>query len=225
MGASRDFNGTGQRVEFGTAATFEDDSEMTVMCWINPDDLTNNQSWYSKWLSTSKPFFITLESQRLYLSLGPADDSTQRAWGSDLALSTYTSTGNWAHIAVTNSLTTTTGSIVCVNGVEIPSRLGFNNSSDTKIYSNSAPYNMGSLDGSIYNSNARICHGEIFNTRLTSDQINELQYQPFAFISKSYIPMYGADSPELEFGNGLTGTVIGATESFDGPPVFLLGGQ
>jgi hypothetical protein len=69
----------------------------------------------------------------------------------------------------------------------------------------------------------RLCEGGIWDVKLSNDEIKMLAagVPPIHVRTESlqtYLPMYGTDSPEPDHsGNGLSGTVTGATQADHGP--------
>lgn len=74
-------------------------------------------------------------------------------------------------------------------------------------------------------TDGKIAYAMLFDKSLTAQEVSQTMFAPLTVPSnvnqKASWPIWGVNSPELDLsGNGIVGTVVGAVESTDGPPIF-----
>jgi hypothetical protein len=224
MGASRTFNGSSSDVDFGDQDLMDGASEYTAMSWINTDQTSTAFGIYTKWSSTNKPFHFDAGA-KLSTNIGDGNTTTQRVFKSTANYSTMVSTGVWHHFTCQNSLTSNSVQKTYLNGSSQAGSITFNSTTGSTIQANTAELHVGSFAGSTLWMDGSLAYSAIYDSLLDIDAIKEVTYQPFAFIPLSIVPLWDSGSSEYEIGNNYVGTNTSVTENFDGPPVFLLGGQ
>ena len=224
MGASRTFNGTTSDIAFGDQDLMDGASEYTAMGWINTNQTSSAFGLYTKWSFISRPFHFDAGA-KLSTNIGDGDNDSQRVFKSTANYSTMVSTGVWHHFTCQNSLTSTSIQKTYLNAVAQAGSITFNTTAESEIQPNTATLNVGNFGGTLLFMNGSLAYTAIYDTLLSQEAIIEVTSQPFAFIPLSIVPLWDSGSSEYEIGNNYVGTNTAVTENFDGPPVFLLGGQ
>lgn len=227
MGASRDFSGTSQFLQISDNSVLQDifDGGGSVAAWINQDGIgetagriCNKSSGTSSALSGGGwAFHLRNNSgnQRVQFAQRWTNTST---WYTNNNLSN----GDWKHVCVTYDDTSSGNNpIIYVDGVSqtltesiSPSGTATSDVGDD-LYIGDDQNSARAFDG-------QICYVQMWDKILTNDEVFECMYKPGSVRTNlvGYWPILGVDSPEKDLsGNGNTGTVTGASENFDGPPV------
>lgn len=234
MGASRYFDGTSiDQIDLPNGALVTDSTPFTVMAWVHLD------SWVDRWqgiaiidtnqdATGSIKFFINKDNAGYKgLFWGSPGNQTRfsQVRSSDDISGDFA--GNWKHVAVTFNGTNEqdyTNFKMYVDGESIATvQPGKGLSSPTdgqNIIGNDNSLSAGHWNG-------KIAYYQVNHIEMTAGQIVENMHRPGTTVEelKAFLPLWGVDSPEVDLsGNGNTGTVTGATESSDGPPVFFPSG-
>jgi hypothetical protein len=220
MGASRAFNGTTDVIiAANSLATLP---QYTVMLQIAPSFADTNTSTYelfvrqgtvgdqprscriiwegsfNRWVSDSKgAFAFTASDANTPFS---ADDWHSIAFG--YAGASLSGQFWWDGNPVTT--------------VQLVHNTGANNTA-------SMPFNIGAQISTFFFP-GKIAHAQVWNRKLSNAEIKQAHECPGSVLNGlvAYWPLFGSDTPELDLsGNGNTGAVTGATESTDGPPIFI----
>lgn len=223
MGASRDFSSSSTNrivVSSSSAITNVFNVGGTLACWALTGGLVNADRFMQKGTGTLQDpgwrFTITTGN---VLSLGVRWSGNAR-WDSVGTLSNNT----WNFVSVTyNSTSTANDPSFYINGIlqttveviapsgSVTSDFGVN-----LTIGNDSTFSRG--------WNGNLCYVQMWRRTLSVAEINEAMIRPGSIRTNlvGYWPCLGSDSPERDLsGNGNSGTVTGATESFNGPPVRL----
>ena len=212
-GASRSFDGN-DYIDLGAPASL-DITNFSVCAWFNGNSFAS----YSQIVCKTP---ITGTTRNFELSFDGASHLrgvfTQGVGGYKVTNgSTALSTGVWYF-----GCTAYDGAAlkVYLNGVEDGTG-AFSGSADTTTGS-AVIGRLGDLSADHFNGKAAYVH--IYNRGITQVEVTQLMYRPGSVTSGlvAYLPLWGVHSPEIDLsGTGNSGTVNGATESTDGPPVFI----
>lgn len=215
-GASRDFaSASSQNIFIGDPSVLILNRDFTVMCWFKhtttgADDALISHGcgeWYLRIASSNKLDF--LESNQADVLQGNTEITSTTTWNHATFTMSSGSTGTitlWLN-GVSDGSTTTTRTFDD-NGNPIGVTIG----SDTNCSSIYTEFFQGVIS-----------YGQIFNRELNKMEIQQAMYIPGSVSGLvGYWGLWGSNSPEIDLsGQGNSGTVNGATESSDGPPVML----
>lgn len=218
-----DFNGV-TSVNYGDIDLLEGASSFTIDYWLWLDSTSAQQKVISEWdLGNQWLVFSPSATDLQFIAEGVG---TRSRYGTATGV---LSSGSWQHI-----------SIVWIGAASW--KLYFNGAdtglSDkgsfgtvTTIQAGANKYSIGAADGGIADSiNGRLAHIHVYDRALSFEETEQIRWEPYSITSNllSYIPCYNAGTVICrDFILADDGTINGAnlSESPDGPPVFLLGGQ
>lgn len=214
-GASRDFDGTDDQISIAVAGS-ESVTNFTAAAWVNADAVglyygiaENRQGGGLRGLLISAILKVT------YCWENTADE-----YGADSGLSLTLNA--WHFVAVR---VTPTEAIVYMSP---PGGGAFSTWTNTKTHNSKEIKGTWTIGNDPSDSlrffNGRIAYVHFYNRTVTEAELTTIMYKPGSISDGlyGYWPLWGVNSPEIDLsGNGNTGTVTGATESSDGPPVFI----
>jgi len=97
-------------------------------------------------------------------------------------------------------------------------------SSSWSPQSSTAAYRLGANGASgIQNYNGQLCYFGVWSTDLTTDQVNEAMWRPFAVPGnlEFSMPLWGESTEVDRSGNGRDGTLTGTALSTNGPAIWF----
>lgn len=222
MGASRTFSANTQVISCGSPTILDNiwDSGGTLAAWTYPTNLVGLKRIFAKSDGSSGWIFYYVDGGTPGLNFYhyfSGDDYRGRIVG-------LPSTDSWYHVAMTyNSSSSANRATFYFNGVSdagstVISPSGTRNSDAGNTFT------LGNTQGLTGAFTGQICYFQAWDRILSASEINEAMIRPGSIRTNlvGYWPCLGSDSPERDLsGNGNSGTVTGATESFNGPPVRL----
>lgn len=226
-GASRDFDGVDDSVNCGSATVIDDlfASGGTIAAWIYPQGWGENSVGriVDKTGSTLAGYSLSVRDNAAPLAaLSFAHRFSENAVWATAASSIVLN--QWQHVAVTYDRSASTNDPTCYIGGAL-AELGLDSNSTGSAVSDSAhDLIIGTQSSTARSFDGMIAYVHIYTRVLSATEINDIMRQPGSIADNlvGYWPLGGADSPELDLsGNGSTGTVTGAAESADGPPILL----
>jgi len=220
MGSSRNFDADTEVINCGSAAVLDNifDGGGTIMAWIYINEDIGSGRFLAKEGSLIGWQFYYRSSTNVISFLQYFTTNYRRED------TTTVNINEWIHCAATyNSNSSSNRPSMYLNGILNASTIGVSPSGSRQsdaaqsfcIGNNTA--NNGPFRG-------LVCYAQAFDRILSAAEINEAMIRPGSIRTNlvGYWPCLGSDSPERDLsGNGNTGTVTGATESFNGPPVRL----
>lgn len=235
-GASRDFDGTNDNVDFGGMSSLDNQANVSIGCWVYADNVTQDHYIVDFFdaVATTTGGILFLHDDVDSVS-GRTDVFTiyveeTGGGGSNVRIATATSSAKsqtWQWVVLTFDNESTTGFKIYIDNVE-----DANSPASTVSIANAGNHNetfyLGERsDGAAGDRAGNIAHCQTWNRTLGVIELIEAGFNPgvIPLNLTSWWPMFGAESPEIDLtGAGNTGTVSGATEAFIGPPVMSGGG-
>jgi len=225
MGASVDFDGTGDIVNYGDIDILEGATAFTVDMWFILDALPSESKILGEWGgSTGSQWLVDIFSAGSLQFIAQNAGNRSRYGTADSTITT----GQWYHATIVWSGTTSWK--LYLDGVD--TTLSDKGSSGTvnSIGTGNSEYSLGGQG--VFSSNlidGRTAHVHVYDVALTHAESDELRYKPYSIVGNllSYIPcMYAGTNKCLDIVRNDAGTISGdPTEDSDGPPVYFPGGQ
>ena len=216
--ASRDLDGTNDKISFGNSSSLDLTGDWTYSIWIKRDVDNEEHGVFSKFSSpsTGRQIYITVESAKQVRVDVPYIKTILRS-----GVGNTISAGVWTYLSVTKSGTTWK---IYFNGVEKNSAVDAT-AQESSTQNTEIGYDNGNVTPSLY-FDGKVSYSKIYNRALSVNEINEDMINPGSVANGvvNFSPLWG-DSPEVDLsGNGNVGTVTEATTSTDGPTVMFGGG-
>jgi lysophospholipase L1-like esterase len=161
-----DFNGADQNL--ATAPVGNSTDAITVMGWINPDDLSGHDRGI---LSKKDAFILEVESTGIKVSFTILNGSSYREFEPDVFPGDDLQTGVWTHVAATFDGVTTT---LYINGTAVASEVSTLNALGNSIQ----PYSLGWTSQTNFGTDrffdGRLDEIAVYDRALSAAEINQL---------------------------------------------------
>lgn len=217
-GSSYTFDGNGDYLTYGDLSFMDGLTSFTVSIWAKRPAFPNG-GLMGKWTgSAANTFYLYVDgSDKLTTSISDPLGNVLNEKTDDIK--TFTTTGEWFHIAwVWNG-----GNVeeVYVDGVgRITSTSAASN--PTSWGGGTAPWVLGAIRTTSNFGNLDIAYLRIFDYAFNEDERKEIQYKPYSLTKGLVFSTDLTDEDATDHVNGSTATVGGdASLSTDGPPVFF----
>lgn len=224
-GASRDFDGVNDSIDLSADSNFGLDSgPATWAAWVRPTSFTSiaSQAIVGKAGSGYIRIYVKDDGSQVkcvkVLKDRATSDMVRTTVNNKIALNT------WQWIVVTWDGSLNYANIhVYIDNVE-PSYQEGGSGSGSENLSSSATWHVGNREsaGTTAPFDGQLAYVHFYNRVLTGTEIAQLKDAPGSIATGlvGYWPLTGSGSQELDgSGNGQHGTVLGATESSENPPI------
>lgn len=218
-GAGRDFDGDNDSINFGDTTILDGLGAFTTSLWVRVDALPASAGTYISVLRKD----LTLTTLQFENNAG-----TQQVrcaiWDPSANTSNVTNTwetGVWKHSSCAWQNSASTGDPTIYKNA---TSLGSPNANATSTLADGANAMIfGLTESDTEDYDGQMAHVQYFNRKLTLIEITELMWKPqYISAELGLWPLWGTESPEPNLVAATpTGTVTGATESSDGPPIFF----
>ena len=228
-GASLSSDATNDSVIFGDINSLDDETNLSAGCWVFQNDLLADYQGIDKQAAVG--FWILIfddvgavsgrtDIYTIAIQETVAPNTTARVEGA--SSSGLASTWQW--IAFTFDNLSTTGLRLYIDGSEDANSPASTASIDDSGGGSTSTVNTmeGTLGGRDRNGNEAHC--QAWQRTITAVEVQEARWKPglVPLNLQLFAPHFGNASPEPDLsGNGNTGTITGAAESFSGPPVMF----
>ncbi len=229
--ASRDFDGTDDEINYGAPSALNNQTDLSVLVWVNLDQITSDQNIFSNddgTAVTGSLFFFdfngfTSGNDIIWRIL--INENTGTDFASIEGATNSAKVDTWQWVAFTFTAGSATGLHLYYDNVEDP------NSPVTTADLGEAggggnSWFAGERAGATLDMNGQMAYAQAWNRVLTLAELNEAANCLGRIDTNAQIisTMWG-DSPERDLsGNGNNGVVTGAGTSQDGPPISLCTG-
>jgi hypothetical protein len=214
-GQSRNFDGVDDKIDVGSASDIDNLKPGSFAAWIKAD--TTGEGGVGRLYDKVRKQVQLTGTNRLRYE--------RETSGTHLVVESNNnaiSLGTWHFVAVTwaNS-NTASNTKIYVDGTEV-NYATQQNATGTDDSDGTHQACIGNTEGQTQTFDGLIAHAHLYNRTLTSTEVGQIKDSPGSVTSGllGYWPLTGSGSTEPDgSGNGRTGTVTGATESSDGPPI------
>ena len=221
---ARNFDGTDDYISAGTINPLDGATTASIVFWIIYDSLFDGGKsiigFSGGTFQVNQAFNVaswTTQTDKIRFDFSTCSANATNAWRTGTALVA----GQWKHVAAI--WTGGNGRVTYFNGATITSS-ALLNGNPTALDMDAAEtgyMNIGSEADATTNAfDGKIAHVHLYNRALSAGEVNQLMRYPGSIAKglKAYWALPGVASPEPDYsGNGLHGTVSGATKATTEP--------
>lgn len=225
MSSSISYDG-GDYTDLGSINPLSGTSELTLACWINPDDLGAGY-FYGRNYDTSFSFGFDGGATKHVETIitGTGGHFIRQT---DATTATLFTTGTWYHVAFTWDYNGGTPAFAFyIDGVSKANSYRVYSDVVSAMGTGTGTLGIGDTPlGSSWDWNGDMAYLQIFDRALSQAEVQEIMYKPGSIMTncQGYWDLLTLTPPD-QSGNGNDGTNNGATAGGDGPPVYFPGGQ
>lgn len=224
-GASRDFDGANDSVNYGNIPNLSDSTALTCSLWMFLDATTADQAAILDYNTVDGSLFryddVSPENRTntygVFLAEGSGTANATVNTATDGAV-----ISTWQFVTFSFLANSSTGLRIYVDGVEDANSPATTVNVDDAGLSNSGWF-VGTDPNGGRDLNGKVAYAQCWNRVLSLTEIQQSMRFPGSITEglQLYAPLWG-DNPEVDLsGLGHAGTVSGSTAATDGPPVFL----